>query len=398
MGEEFRVDPMSFEFRHNSIAIYKRLLREQPVCKLENGSILLCRHADVERVLTDLKAFRRPYEWSMKNKPEGPFREFGRNNMLALNPPDNTRYRRAMARAFAPRRIDLLNADIQTTCDKLIDRMAAKPECDFLKDFALPLPVAIICQMLGIPVEDQDLFAEWSARVLAGMEISATPDEKAEAQTATLALFDYLAGIAEQRRSKAGEDLISTLVEAAEAEKLRPDEVVWGAITLLIAGHETTTHLLGNGMLALIRNPDQMKLLRERPELTQNAVEEFLRYDPSVYVLFREAAEDVEIDGTPIAKGTLLTLSLAAANRDPRVFEEPDRLDITRANAKAHLSFGVGFHLCLGQAVARVEARIAFETLMRRIDTITLAEEPTPRDGLMFKGNHEMPVRYQIAA
>ncbi len=398
MGEELRVDPTSFEFRHNSIAIYKRLLREQPVCKLENGGILLCRHADVERVLTDLKAFRRPYEWSMKNKPEGPFREFGRNNMLALNPPDNTRYRRAMARAFAPRRIDLLNADIQTTCDKLIDRMAAKPECDFIKDFALPLPVAIICQMLGIPVKDQDLFAEWSARVLAGMEISATPEEKAEAQTATLALFDYLAGIADERRNNAGEDLISTLVEAAEAEKLRPDEVVWGAITLLIAGHETTTHLLGNGMLALIRNPDQMQLLRERPELTQNAVEEFLRYDPSVYVLFREAAEDVEIDGTPIAKGTLLTLSLAAANRDPRVFEDPDRLDITRANAKAHLSFGVGFHLCLGQAVARVEARIAFETLMRRIDTITLAEEPTPRDGLMFKGNHEMPVRYQIAA
>lgn len=398
MGEALRVDPTSFEFRHNSIAMYQRLLREQPVCELENGSILICRHADVSRALTDLDAFRRPYEWSMENKPEGPFREFGRNNMIAMNPPDNTRYRRAMARAFAPRRIAQMTTDIQTTCDILIDRMAETSECDFIRDFALPLPVAIICQMLGIPIEDQHHFAEWSATILAGMEISSSAAEKAAAETATTALFDYLAVIAETRREDTGDDLISTLVEAADAEKLRRDEVVWGAITLLIAGHETTTHLLGNGMLALIRNPDQMQLLRARPDLTQNAVEEFLRYDPSVYVLFREAAADVTFDSVPIPKGTLLVLSLAAANRDPLVFTDPDRLDITRPNAKAHLSFGAGFHLCLGQAVARVEARIAFETLLRRVGKIGLIHEPTPRDGLMFKGNHAMPVSYRMVA
>ena len=396
MGAELRIDPTSYEFRHNAIEIYQRLLREQPVCAMDNGRYLLCRHADVSRALTDLQSYRRPYEWSLSTKSDGPFREFTRNNMIAMNPPDNTRFRRAMARAFAPRCIDGLVPDMQATCDALIDAMAGSDRCDFIQTFALPLPVAIICRMLGIAASDQHLFADWSAAMLAGMELGASALERQAADDATTTIFAYLEDAVAARRNAMGDDLLSTLIEAANAEKLSPAEVVWGAITLLIAGHETTTHLLGNGMLALIRHPDQMALLRARPDLTANAVEEFLRFDPSVYVLFREAAVDVTIDGIVIPKGAFLVLSLAAANRDPAVFADPDRLDIARANARSHLAFGAGFHLCLGQAVARVEARIAFETLLRRIDDIVLEGEPTPRDGLMFKGNHALPVRYTL--
>ncbi len=394
MNTPVRIDPMSREFRRNSVAIYQHLLQTQPVTALDDGRYLLCGYHDVKRALTDLESFRRPTEASIARRKPGSMSEaFARSNMIGLNPPDNTRFRRAMARAFSPRRIEQLAPDMQRSCDALIDRMIERRECDFIRDFALPLPVAIICQMLNIPLEDQHLFASWSAALLAGLELSADPGEAGRAETATANLYDYLNATAKERRGNPGEDLISTLIEAADEEKISAEEVIWGSITLLVAGHETTTHLLGNGMLALIRNPDQSRLLRERPDLTVNAVEEFLRYDPSVYVLFREASRDVTFGATAIPKGAFLILSLAAANRDPSVFADPDRLDITRENARQHLAFGAGFHLCLGQAVARLEGRIAFETLMRRIATIELTHEPTSRDGLMFKGNHEMPVR-----
>ena len=395
MAAEIHIDPASFEFRHHAIEIYQQLLREQPVCRLDNGRYLLCRHADVLRALTDLKSYRRPYEWSVATKSEGPFREFTRNNMIAMNPPDNTRFRRAMARTFAPRRIEQMIPGMRLTCDALIDEMAKSDTCDFIEAFALPLPVAIICQMLGIPASDQHLFAHSSATMLAGMELAATPEERLAADEATMTLYRYLEDVVASRTSK-GDDLLSTLIEAAEGASISPAEVVWGAITLLIAGHETTTHLLGNGMLALIRNPEQLALLRARPDLTDNAVEEFLRFDPSVYVLFRETAVDVVVGDISIPKGTFLVLSLAAANRDPAVFADPDRLDIERPNAKAHLAFGAGFHVCLGQAVARVEARVAFETLLRRVKDIGLENEPTAREGLMFKGNYTLPIRYSV--
>ncbi|WEK43890.1 MAG: cytochrome P450 [Candidatus Sphingomonas colombiensis] len=394
MNAPLKIDPLSPEFRRNSIAIYQQLLQTQPITALDGGRYLLCGYHDVKRALTDLEAFRRPIEASIARREPGSMSEaFARNNMIGLNPPDNTRYRRAMARAFAPRRVEQLMPAMQKSCDRLIDQMLEKGECDFIHDFALPLPVAIICQMLNIPLEDEHLFAGWSAAMLVGLELSADPNGLAAADKATADLYKYLEEIVAGRRKSPGDDLISTLIEAADAEKIRPEEVIWGSITLLVAGHETTTHLLGNGMLALIRNPDQLQLLRDTPTLAENAVEEFLRYDPSVYVLFRETSENVAFGTTNIPKGAFLILSLAAANRDPSVFADPDRLDITRDNAKQHLAFGAGFHLCLGQAVARLEGRIAFETLVRRVGTIELSGEPTPRDGLMFTGYHKMPVR-----
>jgi pimeloyl-[acyl-carrier protein] synthase len=396
--DELELEPTSAEFRRNAIAIYRRLLRERPVAPLSGGRFLLCRYADVNWALRDHDSVVRPTGWSSDRKPPGPFREFGRNNMIAMNPPDHTRFRKAIMRAFAPRQVAALAQYIQATCNLLIDRMAERESGDFIDDFAYPLPVAVICRMLGIPADNHELLRRGSAAMLAGLELSASPEELADAGAAAQALFDYLRDLVDERSGALGEDLLSLLIRHQMEDQLSHDEVVWAAITLLLAGHETTTHLLGNGLLALASHPDQAWRLAREPEHTANAVEEFLRYDPSLYVLFREAARAFDIDDVHIARGSLLILSLAAANRDPRIFDDPDTLDITRTNAAEHVTFAGGRHLCAGHAVARLEGRIAFECLLSRLGDFELDGTPVPREGLMFTGYHSIPVRYRMRA
>ena len=395
MSMEFAIDPSSWEFRNNAIPIIHRLLREQPVVELSGGRFLICRHADVGWALQDHDAIRRPTEWSNARKPPGPFRDFSENNMIGLNPPAHTRFRKSIMRAFAPKRVEALRRLTEETCDELIDKMLQRESGDFIDDFALPLPVAVICALLDIPFSDLDLFRKNSAAMLAGLEISTNKEEVERAGEAAQVLFDYLSDVASVREHKLGDDLLSLLITHEQEDQLSRSEVIWAAITLIIAGHETTAHLIGNGLLALIRNPDQLQLLVERPELNVNAVEEFLRYDPSLYVLFRETAKPATLNGIDVPVGALLILSLAAANRDPRVFDGPDDLDITRHNAKEHLTFAAGRHLCAGHAVARLEGQIAFAKLTERLTDFELDGDPVPREGLMFKGYHSMPIRYR---
>ncbi|MEQ9003761.1 MAG: cytochrome P450 [Pseudomonadales bacterium] len=395
MNQAVDLDPTSAAFRQNAIAIYQRLLREQPVARLADGRYLLCRHEDVRWALRDHDRVLRPTQWSSARKPPGPFREFGRNNMISMNPPDHTRFRKAIMRAFAPKQVEALGGFVRSQCDALIDVMATRQRGDFIDDFAYPLPVAVICAMLGIPGDNHELLRAGSAAMLAGLELSATPDELARAGDSAQALFDYLRELVDARADDLGDDLLSLLIRHQREDQLSRDEVVWAAITLLLAGHETTTHLLGNGLLALMRHPQECRRLAEDPTLTGNAVEEFLRYDPSLYVLFRQTVDDVVVDGVEIPRDALLILSLAAANRDPRVFEAPDTLDVGRANADQNLTFAGGRHLCAGHAVARLEAAIAFERLLARLDDFELDGEPVPREGLMFKGYHRLPIRYR---
>ncbi len=395
MSTEFAIDPTSWEFRNNAIPIIHRLLREQPVVAMADGRFLLCRHADVGWALRDHDAVRRPTEWSNARKPPGPFREFGESNMIGMNPPDHTRFRKSIMRAFAPKRVEALRGLIEATCDDLIGHMRERESGDFIDDFALPLPVAVICAMLDIPFSDLQLFRSSSAAMLAGLEISTNREEVERAGVAAQQLFDYLSDVASTRERNLGDDLLSLLISYEREDQLSRAEVIWAAITLIIAGHETTAHLIGNGLLALIRNPGQLQLLVERPDLNINAVEEFLRYDPSLYVLFRETTKAVTLDGIEIPVGALLVLSLAAANRDPRVFTDPDRLDITRSNAREHHTFAAGRHLCAGHAVARLEGQIAFARLAARLTDFELDGDPAPREGLMFKGYHRLPIRYR---
>lgn len=238
---------------------------------------------------------------------------------------------------------------------------------------------------------------EGSAAMLAGLEIIATPEEFERATAGATALHDYLTAVLRLRERNLGDDLLSLLLRNERDHKLSREEIVWAAITLLMAGHETTTHLLGNGLLALMRNPASWRQLQAQPALAENAVEEFLRYDPPLYVLFRQAAQDVEVEGQPIAAGTFLMLSLAAANRDPRHYDQPDVLDLGRANARDNLSFAAGRHLCAGHALARLEGRIAFRQLTQQLADVGLAADPVPRSGVMFKGYHSLPVRYRWA-
>ena len=389
------LEPTSVEFRHNAIEIYQRLLREQPVVPLSGDRYLLCRHADVRWALRDYDKVARPSEWSNARKPPGMFREFGRNNMIGMNPPDHTRFRKAIMRAFTPKNVLQLSGFIESTCDALIDDMLERESGDFIDDFAYPLPVAVICSMLGIPDDNHELLRSGSAGMLAGLELSATAVELSRATDSAQALFDYLLELVRLRASDLGDDLLSLLLRHQNEDHLTREEVVWAAISLLLAGHETTTHLLGNGLLAMIRHPDQFDLLVRERNWRDNAVEEFLRYDPSLYVLFRQTIQDVQLDDIEIPQGAILILSLAAANRDPRVFDCPDDLDITRANADQHLAFAAGRHLCAGHAVARLEGRIAFDRLVTRLRDFELNGDPVPREGLMFKGYHRLPIRYR---
>jgi cytochrome P450 len=392
------LDPASAEFRRNAVAIYHRLLREQPVVPLADGRFLLCRYEDVRWALRDHERVLRPVAWVSERKPPGPFRDFGRSNMIAMNPPDHTRFRRAIMRAFAPAQVAALREFIEHTCDELIDAMAGRTRGDFIDDFAYPLPVRVICRMLGIPRSEAVLLRDGSAAMLAGLELSASPEELAQAAEAAQRLFDYLRRQVDERHGDLGDDLLSLLIRHQQEDQLSADEVVWAAITLLLAGHETTTHLLGNGLLALIRQPDQWQRLAAEPGLTGNAVEEFLRFDPSIYVLFRQTTVPVTVDGVDIPAHAILVLSLAAANRDPRQFDDPDRLDVARGNADQNLAFAAGRHLCAGHAVARLEGQVAFGRLLRRLEDVALDGEPVPREGLMFKGYHRLPIRYRVRA
>jgi hypothetical protein len=356
--------------------------------------VLLCRHEDVAWALTSAEV-QRPTGWSVSRKPPGPFREFGRHNIVGMNAPDHTRLRQAIMPAFTRRRVDALTGFIERTCDALLARMAERRALDFIEEFAMPLPVRVICHLLGIPSSEEKILREGSHAMLAGLEITATPEVLERATRGASTLFEYLQSLAAERDRALGDDLLSLLLTNERAGRLTRDEVVWAAISLLMAGHETTTHLIGNGLLALVRSREQEARLRRDPALIANAVEEFLRYDPPIYVLYRETAADVRVLDTEIAAGTFLVLSIVGANRDPRVFEDPDALDVGRTNAGEHLSFAAGRHLCSGHLLARLEGEIAFAKLLRRLPRFELTAEPTPRQGVMFKGYHAMPIAYE---
>ena len=378
-ADQITVDPTSIDFRDNAMTIFRDLLIRQPLTRLDDDSVLLCRHEDVRWALTS-REVQRPTEWSLKRKPAGPFHEFGLNNMIGMNPPNHTRFRQSIMHAFSRKQTERLIPLIEQTCDRLIDEMPE--EGDFIDQFALPLPVAVICHMLDIPTTDLPLLRDASAAMLAGLEITATPEELATAGEYAARLFEHLSDIARNRERNLGEDLLSLLIRNEQADKLSRTEVIWATVTLLIAGHETTTHLLGNGLLALIRHPEQLARLQQDESLAAAAVEEFLRYDPPIYILFREAKEDVRVCDTDIPAGTRLMLSIAAANHDPRVFEAPEELDIGRGNADEHLSFAAGRHLCAGHGTARLEGKIAFSKLARRLTDVRLSADPSPRPGL----------------
>jgi cytochrome P450 len=312
--------------------------------------------------------------------------------MLRSDPPDHTRLRSLVSRAFTPRAVEKLQPRIEELTDQLLAQAAQRGTFDVIADFAVPLPVTIIAEMLGVPAEDRATFKRWSDHLVGFLDPQASPGPQILRRTAD-EFFAYMDRIAAVRRAEPADDLISALVAAEERGDRLSEQELHGTLALLLAaGNETTTNLIGNGLLALLRHPDQLALLRADPTLIGRAVEELLRWDSPVQFTARIPTEDIDFHGHRFAKGQAVIAVLGSANRDPAAIDDPERLDITRAEAR-HLSFGYGIHFCLGAQLARLEARVALGALVRRFPDLRLASDRVRWRRLTFlRGLEALPV------
>jgi cytochrome P450 len=396
-------NPLSPDYIKNPYPHYVRLREHDPMHVNAHGAFVASRHADVTFVLRD-KRFGKDYvertirRYGPKIMDEPIFRGMS-HWMLQQDPPDHTRLRGLVVKAFTARRVEDMRPRIQEIVDQTLDRIIPQGEMDLIEDYAFRLPVTIICDMLGIPEEHREMFYKGSrdgGRVLDPVPLS--PEEIQQANVTSAMSRMYFENLFELRRKNPADDLITQLVQAEEAgDKLTNEELTANIIQLFGAGHETTVNLIGNGLLALHRNPDQLALLKARPELIGNAIEEFLRYDSSVQMTGRVALEDIEdLGGKRIPKGESVLCLLGSANHDPAVYpDHPERLDITRPNVKP-LSFGGGIHFCLGAQLARIEAEIAISTLLRRLPELRLddAENPEWRPTFVLRGLKRLPASW----
>ncbi|MCW5730765.1 MAG: cytochrome P450 [Alphaproteobacteria bacterium] len=319
------------------------------------------------------------------------------------DPPKHTRLRGLMNKAFTSRAIASLAPRVGEIVDELLDGLMDREEADILAEFAYPLPATVIAEMLGVPRSDVHLLKKWSDELKSFVGgARATPDKYDRAAQGIAEMTDYFARFIEERRRRPGEDVTSALLAAeTRGDFLSVDELVATCVLLLFAGHETTTNLIANGLLALMRHPDQFEALRrglQDAALVESAVEEMLRYDGPSLSSVRVVAEDFELEGARLRQGERVFLMNAAANRDPRVFPEPDRFDIRRPDNR-HLTFGFGLHFCVGAPLARLEGAVAFPRLLSRFRDFELAvAEPNWSDDIIFRAMTALPVRYRAAA
>jgi cytochrome P450 len=396
-------NPLSPDFIRNPYPHYDVLRRVDPVHITPHGMYLVSRHAEVAGVVRD-KRFGKDFversvrRYGPKIMDEPIFRSMS-HWMLQQDPPDHTRLRGLVVKAFTARRVEDMRPRIQQVVDQTLDRVIPNGHMDLIEDYAFRLPVTVICDMLGIPEEHREVFYSGSrdgGRILDPVPLS--PAEIAQGNASFALSQMYFQQLFDLRRKQPGDDLTTQLVQAEEdGSKLSNEEMSANIILLFGAGHETTVNLIGNGLLALYRNPDQLALLKAKPELITNAIEEFLRYDSSVQMTGRVALEDIDdLCGRTIPKGESVLCLLGSANRDPAVYpDHPDRLDITRPNVRP-LSFGGGIHFCLGAQLARIEAEIAISTLLRRLPDLRLddAENPEWRPTFVLRGLKRLPASW----
>jgi cytochrome P450 len=392
-------DPRMPEFRRNPYPFYAQLQTHAPVFFWDAwGMVFLSRYEDCAGLLRDDRLMRQglgePIPPPAHQKPL--FDMMG-NWMLLLDPPDHTRLRSLVHKAFTPRMVAQLRSSIEQLTGELLaaaeHQARAEGKVDLMATFAYPLPVAVICALLGVPPEDYVQFHGWSDAIARSLDLTEDPAVYDRAASAASALTGYLDGLLTQRRAAPQHDLISALVSLElEGDKLTKAELLATCALLLIAGHETTVNLIGNGTLALLQHPDQWRLLQEQPGLAGAAVEELLRYDSPVQMTTRIAHETFDFHGHTIRRGQEVAFLLGAANRDPDRFPAPDRLELTRGDSR-HLSFGGGIHYCLGAPLARLEGEIAFAALARRLPTLHLATDTIKhRDNFLLRGLSELPV------
>ena len=398
MSASIAFNPLDPAFIADPYPFYHGLRAAMPVWQSPLGMWIVTRYEDVAAFLKD-KRYGKDYVGNITRQygPAGmlePARASLGRTMLVLDPPDHTRLRGLVTKAFTARRVEEMRPRIARIVDELIDRVAGQGHMDVIADFAHRLPIIVICDMLGIPEADQEQFFERSR--VNGRLIDPVPMSRAELDVAnanTLETNAYFESLFERRRREPKDDLTTLLVQAEEqGDRLTSDELTANVGLLFAAGHETTANLIGNGLLALHRNPEQWALLKGDPGLIPNAMEELLRYDSSVQMTGRSTNEAVELGGVAIPAGQSVVAFLGAANRDPAVYEAPDRLDITRRDIRP-LSFGGGIHHCLGAQLTRIEAQEAFAGLIRRLPGLDLPEKDSPswRRSFTLRGLTALP-------
>jgi cytochrome P450 len=398
MTGDVHVDLTDPVFQADPHPVYAEWRRTGPVrrTRLPSGltAWLVTRYEDARRALADPRLSKQS-GFSVGSSPavgrlDGPAAVLSRH-MLAVDPPDHTRLRRLVSAAFTPRRIEALRPRIEEITRDLLDAVEGRERVDLIDTFAFPLPIQVICELLGVPVQDRDAFREWSNVIVAGAQAGD------RLEPAMRALVGYIMALLAERRATPGDDLLSGLIQVRDQEdRLTEEELSAMVFLLLIAGHETTVNLIGNGAYLLLRERDQWERLRAEPDLLPTAIEEFLRYEGPVETsTFRVATEDLEIGGVTIAAGDPVMVVLLSANRDEDRFPDAGELRLDRTQ-NPHLAFGHGIHYCLGAPLARMEAQVAFTQLLERHPGLRLAvpaEDLRWRPGLLLRGLADLPVR-----
>ncbi len=397
-------DPLSLDFIANPYPVYDQLRASTP-CFWHEASQLwfFTTHHAVEQLLRDrrfgrsiLHVLSREQAGLPPERPElEPFTRLGANSMFDKEPPEHTRLKALVHKVFTPRRVEQLRQQIQAITDDLLNAVAAQGGMDLLEDFATPLPVTVIAELLGVPEADRHRLRPWSQAIVAMYELDHTPEQERAAVQAATEFADYLRHLARQRRTNPHDDLITALALVEEqGDRLSEDELIATCVLLLNAGHEATVNVIGNGMLALLQHPDQFAQLRHNPTLVPSAVEEMMRYDTPLQLFRRWVLADVVYEGVELQQGMQIGLMFGAANRDPAVFDSPHMFDISR-NPNPHIAFGGGVHYCLGAPLARLELQIAIKTLIERFPNLRIdGPAPSYRPAYVIRGLQSFPVTF----
>jgi cytochrome P450 len=389
------LDPFRPEFRTDPYPLYRKLRELDPIHRSPAGAWILTRHTDATAVLRDPRFSSNPSHLGGERPQVGP-RRVDTKVLLFLDPPDHTRLRSLVSKAFTPIVVRRLRPRIEALVADLLDRAERRGSLELIADLAYPLPVAVICELLGVPAGDRAVFGSWSSDASRLLDRDIDLDEAAleRGATAIAGFTDYFGGLIQQRRAEPAGDLLSGLIAAEEdGQRLTWEELFATIILLYLAGHETTVNLIGNGTLALLQHPDQLVRLRRDPALGPSAVEELLRYESPVHVTARIATTGLEVAGVPIGAGEQVVVLVAAANHDPEAFADPDVLDVGRPDNR-HLSFSAGMHYCLGAALARLEGEVTFDALLRRFPRLALVDsEPHFREHFVLRGLRSLDLR-----
>ena len=382
--DEVFLNPFEEGFFDNPYRQYRRLREKAPVHQSPIGPWSLLGYEECARLIRDPSL-----SVEDRNATVGP------RDILNMDPPDHTRIRRLLSKAFTPRRIEELVDTTQSLVDTMLDGIEDRGRLDVIPDLAFPLPFAVISRMLGMPEDDSESVRDWSHTLVQVLEPMLAPEELAKVMIAGENLRGRVTEVIEEKRKKPADDLLSALIAVEEqGDRLSEEELLDQVMLLYIAGHETTVNLIGNGMLALLRNPEQLNKLIKTPQLIDNGIDELLRFDSPVQFTRRVALADIEIDGNSVAAGSMIFAMLGSANHDPEHFgPNADELDLARLEAPHHLSFGGGIHHCLGAVLARMEGRIGIGSLVQRFPNMELTDEPAKwNQRLVLRGLDSLPV------